>query len=273
MTNARNLMARLYADHLQTEGYPADVTPTNDVVFTRGGREYRLTIATDSLTSITIMHTFWRISSNEEQQHAKAAAKEMKQTFRRASISVSGDDVSAIVKDDMPKPGTFFSQSLYYLADLDDGIHEFSKLMTARLPRPPAIPFPITQRARAEAYSAHLTSLGYSPLTTAKNEVWFTHDGIDYYLTPDRIHDHIVGLSHRTAIVRFLDDAACARAAAAAEAVNASLRNGRICMSANSASGTLLMNLADPLSIRDEFAPCLTALNKATEAFLAMMTA
>ena len=261
-----------YADHLWREGYTVNVAPSSDLWFHSGTRRYRLSLTDEDGGYIDLRRTFWRASTDEEEQHARKAARIVTETVPPAEVYVKDGNVLVIVGVTLPSHKTFFDASWRYIETIDKAVEEFVRIMREILPKPPVVPYPITLHDRAETYRNYLASRGFRAWIDPGETVAFTHEGREYVLLLDDTHENEIILTHRGALAKVKDAKELARAMEVAKNVtDIHPRVAILATPTGEVHASVHVYLADPMTIDERFDDCFYELATAVERFHAQM--
>ena len=211
--------AQMYVKYFQSRGFSAIPTLTGDVRIHNGPREYTLTYHDTDDGYFRFTRQFWQAVTRREHDAAHKAAAAVPKTEPEARIVIEDGNVYAIAE--MVWPGHLYATHFHrqFINSIETVIESFITIMRSALPQPPAQKFPLTKRARAEAYCSSLTTLTYSARVTDVNETEFTHANRKYTIIPDDNNDHELIISTTDPLAKITDDADHARAAAIAEKI------------------------------------------------------
>jgi len=260
-----------YADHLWREGYTVNVAPSSDLWFHSGTRRYRLSLTDEDGGYIDLRRTFWRASTDEEEQHARKAARIVTETVPPAEVYVKDGNVLVIVGVTLPSHKTFFDASWRYIETIDKAVEEFVRIMREILPKPPVVPYPITLHDRAETYRNYLASRGFRAWIDPGETVAFTHEGREYVLLLDDTHENEIILTHRGVLAKVRDETELARATEIAEKVTRSVPLAKVWVEVHAAHAIVPMHLSKPLALDESFSESFAALTTAAKEFERLM--
>ena len=234
--------------HLRDLGLLAIETPSGDLRFWLGPREYYLVIPPDQDGHLAIARDIWQAQTPEEEQCAAQAASVAQQIVEGARIRVENGTVTALVEATHASHEAFFDRFRDYFKTLQDAITEFVRVMRTSLPRPPSNPLPVTKRLRAKAYRDHLAV--YDVHVDEDENIILFADGWEYCIIPDYLWEHELCITVNGGIMTVTDPAERARVKAIIRHITDGLRTVRVWMAEDgTVHAVAKLYLADPLDI------------------------
>ena len=211
--------AKQYAEYFHNRGIPATPTLSGDTRVFIGSREYILTFNDADDGYFRFTRQFWQMSTEQEYQHAQNAAAAIPRTVPAAQILIDSWKAYAIAQTTWP--GHLDRKNFHwkYFRAIETAIQHFVAKMQEYMERPPVHRFPLTKRARAQAYCSFLASMKYSASVTELDETEFTYENRSYTIMPDDNNDHELIISTTKPLAKITDDADHARVAAIAEKI------------------------------------------------------